>query len=30
MKVPHTVRVNLRGALQNGVMARDVFHQLVR
>ena len=30
MKVPHTVRVNLRGALQKGVMARDVFHQLVR
>ena len=30
MKVPHTVRVNLRGTLQKGVMARDVFHQLVR
>ena len=30
MKVPHTVRVNLRGALQKGVMARDVFHHLVR
>lgn len=30
MKVPYTVRVNLRGALQSGVMARDVFHHLVR
>lgn len=30
IKVPHTVRVNLRGALPKGVMARDVFHHLVR
>lgn len=30
IKVPHTVRVNLRGTLQKGVMARDVFHHLVR
>ncbi|MBM3483483.1 MAG: 3-isopropylmalate dehydratase [Alphaproteobacteria bacterium] len=28
--VPHTTRVNLRGRLQRGVMARDVFHHLVR
>jgi 3-isopropylmalate/(R)-2-methylmalate dehydratase large subunit len=30
IRVPHTVRVNLRGTLQPGVMARDVFHHLVR
>lgn len=30
IKVPHTVRVNLTGTLQKGVMARDVFHHLVR
>jgi 3-isopropylmalate/(R)-2-methylmalate dehydratase large subunit len=30
IKVPHTVRVNLRGTLGKGVMARDVFHHLVR
>lgn len=30
IKVPHTVRVNLHGTLQKGVMARDVFHHLVR
>jgi 3-isopropylmalate/(R)-2-methylmalate dehydratase large subunit len=30
MKVPATVRVNLTGALRKGVMARDVFHHLVR
>ena len=30
IKVPQTVRVNLRGSLQPGVMARDVFHHLVR
>ncbi|QCK87851.1 3-isopropylmalate dehydratase [Phreatobacter aquaticus] len=30
IKVPQTVRVNLRGKLSPGVMARDVFHHLVR
>lgn len=30
IKVPHTVRVNLHGELQKGVMARDVFHHMVR
>ncbi len=30
IKVPQTVRVNLRGTLRKGVMARDVFHHLVR
>lgn len=30
IKVPHTVRVNLHGKLRPGVMARDVFHHLVR
>jgi 3-isopropylmalate/(R)-2-methylmalate dehydratase large subunit len=30
IKVPQTVRVNLRGTLSKGVMARDVFHHLVR
>lgn len=29
-KVPHTTRVNLTGRLQKGVMARDVFHHVVR
>ncbi len=28
--VPETTRVNLTGALEPGVMARDVFHHLVR
>jgi len=30
IRVPRTVRVNLTGTLQKGVMARDVFHHLVR
>lgn len=30
IKVPATVRVNFTGTLQKGVMARDVFHHLVR
>jgi 3-isopropylmalate/(R)-2-methylmalate dehydratase large subunit len=30
IKVPRTVRVNLQGSLAKGVMARDVFHHLVR
>lgn len=30
LKVPRTVRVNLEGTLPKGVMARDVFHHLVR
>lgn len=30
IRVPHTVRVNLKGELSPGVMARDVFHHLVR
>ncbi|MCT8974306.1 3-isopropylmalate dehydratase large subunit [Microbaculum marinisediminis] len=30
IRVPHTVRVNLHGRLQPGVMARDVFHHMVR
>lgn len=30
IRVPHTVRVNLKGKLRPGVMARDVFHHLVR
>tara|TARA_R110002020_G_scaffold184947_3_gene382370 strand:+ start:2341 stop:3597 length:1257 start_codon:yes stop_codon:yes gene_type:complete len=30
IKVPHTVRVNLTGTLAKGVLARDVFHHLVR
>lgn len=30
LKVPATVRVNIHGELQPGVMARDVFHHLVR
>lgn len=30
IKVPHTTRVNLTGKLRRGVMARDVFHHIVR
>jgi 3-isopropylmalate/(R)-2-methylmalate dehydratase large subunit len=30
LRVPATVRVNIHGKLQPGVMARDVFHHLVR
>lgn len=30
IRVPRTVRVNLTGTLHKGVMARDVFHHLVR
>jgi 3-isopropylmalate/(R)-2-methylmalate dehydratase large subunit len=30
LRVPPTVRVNVTGTLQRGVMARDVFHHLVR
>jgi len=30
LKVPATVRVNLHGRLGTGVMARDVFHHIVR
>ena len=30
IKVPHTTRVNLNGSLPPGVMARDVFHHIVR
>ncbi|MFP1631274.1 3-isopropylmalate dehydratase large subunit [Zhengella sp. ZM62] len=30
IKVPETVRVNLTGTLRPGVMARDVFHHIVR
>ena len=30
LRVPGTVRVNISGNLQPGVMARDVFHHLVR
>ena len=30
IRVPQTVRVNLSGALRKGVMARDIFHHLVR
>ena len=30
MRVPQTTRVDLVGSLQPGVMARDVFHHLVR
>jgi 3-isopropylmalate/(R)-2-methylmalate dehydratase large subunit len=30
LKVPHTTRINLIGTLQPGVMARDVFHHIVR
>lgn len=30
LKVPQTMRVNLTGAVQDGVMARDIFHHIVR
>ena len=30
LKVPKTMRVNLTGTLQKGLMARDVFHHIVR
>jgi 3-isopropylmalate/(R)-2-methylmalate dehydratase large subunit len=30
LRVPATVRVNLHGKLRHGVMARDVFHHIVR
>lgn len=30
IRVPATIRVNIHGSLQRGVMARDVFHHLVR
>ena len=30
IRVPETVRVNLNGRLRDGVMARDVFHHIVR
>jgi len=30
IKVPQTVRINLTGKLRPGVMARDVFHHIVR
>lgn len=30
IKVPHTTRINLTGRLRPGVMARDVFHHIVR
>ena len=30
LKVPETTRINLTGSLQKGVMARDVFHHIVR
>ena len=30
LKVPETVRINITGTLQKGVMARDVFHHIVR
>lgn len=30
LRVPHTVRIDLHGKLNAGVMARDVFHQIVR
>jgi 3-isopropylmalate/(R)-2-methylmalate dehydratase large subunit len=30
INVPHTVRVNLTGTLRPGVMARDIFHHIVR
>ena len=30
LKVPHTTRINLSGRLSPGVMARDVFHHIVR
>jgi 3-isopropylmalate/(R)-2-methylmalate dehydratase large subunit len=30
LKVPQTTRINLHGTLRKGVMARDVFHHIVR
>jgi len=30
LKVPQTTRINLHGSLSKGVMARDVFHHIVR
>jgi 3-isopropylmalate/(R)-2-methylmalate dehydratase large subunit len=30
MKVPHTTRINLTGTVRTGVMARDIFHHIVR
>ncbi|GAB2924356.1 isopropylmalate/citramalate isomerase large subunit [Paraburkholderia jirisanensis] len=30
LRVPHTVRIDLEGKLNPGVMARDVFHHIVR
>ena len=30
LKVPQTTRINLHGALRKGIMARDVFHHIVR
>ena len=30
LRVPATVRVNLHGKLRDGVMARDIFHHIVR
>lgn len=30
LKVPETVRININGTLKKGVMARDVFHHIVR
>jgi 3-isopropylmalate/(R)-2-methylmalate dehydratase large subunit len=30
IRVPHTTRINFHGKLQNGVMARDAFHHIVR
>lgn len=30
LKVPQTTRINLHGSLRKGVMARDVFHHIVR
>jgi 3-isopropylmalate/(R)-2-methylmalate dehydratase large subunit len=30
LRVPHTVRIDLKGTLNPGVMARDVFHHIVR
>lgn len=30
MQVPETVRIDVEGTLQKGVMARDVFHHLVK
>src|SRR5690606_25345482 len=30
IRVPATIRVNIQGSLQPGVMARDIFHHLVR